>query len=95
MTNSFRKQYHYLKIRRFAKIRLLGHNSKICSGEDTQECIEVLHAEFRDAPTNSKKTHQKVFSKKARFLGQSQNTFWYFLLTQLLENELEMIHVDF
>ena len=80
----------------FCKISLLGHNSKFCSDEDTLECIEVIHADFRDAPTNSKKkNHQKVFSKKARFLGQSQNTFWYFLLTQLLENELEMIHVDF
>ena len=34
---------------------LLGHNSKFCSDEDTLECIEVLHADFRDAPTNSKK----------------------------------------
>ena len=92
MTNSFRKQYHYLKIRRFAKIRLLGHNSKFCSDEDTPECIEVLHAEFRDAPTNSRKS---LFLKKSGFLGQSQNIFWYFVLTIVLENQLEITHVDF
>ena len=72
-----------------------ARESKFCLGEDNLECIEVLHAEFRDAPTNSKK-HQKVyFQKKARFLGQSQNTCWYYLLTHLLENELKMTHVDF
>ena len=51
MTNSFRKNDNYLKIRLFAKIRLLGRNSKIRSGEDTPRCLEVLHAEFHDAPT--------------------------------------------
>ena len=92
MTNSFRKNDNYLKIRLFAKIRPLGRNSKIRSDEDTLGCLEVLHAEFHDAPTNSKKS---IFLKKSGFLGQSQNIFWYFVLTILLENQLEITHVDF
>ena len=92
MTNSFRKNDNYLKIRLLAKIRLLGRNSKIRSGEDTLGYLEVLHAKFHDAPTNSKKS---LFLKKSGFLGQSQNIFWYFLLTILLENQLEITHVDF
>ena len=54
-TNSIRKKYNYLKIRLFVKIRLLGQNSKIRSGEDTLGCLEVLHAEFHGAPTSDKK----------------------------------------
>ena len=57
MTNSFRKNDNYLKIRLLAKIRLLGRNSKIRSGEDTLGYLEVLHAKFHDAPTNSKKVY--------------------------------------
>ena len=48
--------------------------------------------EFHDAPTNSTKS---LFLKKSGFLGQNQNIFWYFLLTILLENQLEITHVDF
>ena len=92
MTNSFRKNDNYLKIRLLAKIRLLGRNSKIRSDKNLPGCIEVLHAEFRDAPTNSKKS---IFLKKSGLLGQSQNIFWYFVLTILLENHLEITHVDF
>ena len=92
MTNSFRKNDNYLKIRLLAKIRLLGRNSKIHSNENLSGCIEVLHAEFHDAPTNSTKS---LFLKKSGFLGQSQNIFWYFLLAILLENQLEITHVDF
>ena len=51
MTNNFRKNDNYLKI------RLLGRNSKIRSGEDTLGCLEVLHDKFHDAPTNSKKNY--------------------------------------
>ena len=47
----------------FVFIHSHARESKFCSGEDTLECIEVLHAEFRDAPTNSKK-HQKVYFRK-------------------------------
>ena len=52
-----RKNNNYLKIRLFAKIRHLGRNSKIRSGEDTPRCLEVLHTKFHDAPTNSKKIY--------------------------------------
>ena len=46
-------------------------------------------------PRLIRKKHKKsIFLKKAGFLGQSQNTFGYFLLTQLLENELEIMHVE-
>ena len=92
MTNSFRKNGNYLKIRHLAKIRLLGRNSKIRSNENRPVCIEVLHAEFRDVPTNSRKS---LFLKKSGFLDQSQNIFWYFVLTIVLENQLEITHVDF
>ena len=76
----------------FVFIHSHARESKFCSGEDTLECIEALHAEFRDAPTNSKKS---IFLKKSGLLGQSQNIFWYFVLTILLENHLEITHVDF
>ena len=92
MTNSFRKNDNYLKIRLLAKIRLLGRNSKIRSGEDTLGYLEVLHAKFHDAPTNSKKS---LFLKKMWVSRSKPNIFWCFLLTPLLENQLEITHVDF
>ena len=55
MTNSFRKNDNYLKIRLLAKIRLLGRNSKIHSGGDTLGYLEVLHAEFHGAPISDEK----------------------------------------
>ena len=53
----FSKKWQLSKIRLFAKIRLLGRNSKIRLGEDTLRCLKVLHAKFHDAPTNSKKVY--------------------------------------
>ena len=77
MTNSFRKNDNYLKIRLLAKIRLLGRNSKIRSGEDTLGYLEVLHAKFRDAPTNSKKS---LFLKKI-WVSRSKPKYFLVLFT--------------
>ena len=38
---------------------------------------------------------KSIFEKKSGILGLSQKIIWYFLLTILLENQLEITHVDF
>ena len=107
MTIIIRKKYNYKKIRLFAKIRLLGRNSKFRSDEDTPRCLEVLHAEVHDAPTLNKKglvvitTHFAKAQKKIVCLTQkwvSGSKFEYFFIffyIHSLGNQLGMIHVNF
>ena len=61
----FEKNDNYLKIRLLTKIRLLGRNSKIRSDENLPGCIEVLHAEFHDAPTSNEKDLRSRTNRQA------------------------------
>ena len=85
VTNSSRKNIN-IRIILSAKIILLGQNLKICLGENLPWCLEVLHVEFRDAPTNSKKTSKSIFEKS--WVSRSKPKYFLVLFIYSLFREL-------
>ena len=97
MTNTFLKNDNYLKIILLAKIRLLGRNSKIGSGEDILECLDMLQAGFMALRLQTKrlvvtttqfaKTQKTVLLTQNGFLGKYLIIFLgYFFSIHMLGN---------